>query len=333
MIYDTLNSSLSASRAQKSDLVEISRSLQVAGNKLATGKMTQAELVQSKSVESLNVLDAKLNLNKSLAQTNSIFTSKLDKVQASLEVIRTTASELSLGVLSELGQGKVGAVASQRAQGDLETIVNSLNITHLGQSLFAGVAHDQQAVKDADTIVTDVKTILESAANPASGLAAVDLYFQDPLGGFQTNIYQGSSGVTQNIEIEQGRFFQFDLQADDDVLKEAIRNVAIVAAVESSTILSNADKKFALESAAEKNFETNTAIVKLQSEIGFAQELVSKSSSKIDADNFVINEIMSNISSVDLFEQASVFEELQGQLQATYQVISRLSSLRLTNFL
>ncbi len=333
MLFDTSSSNLATSRTQKNNLAEISQRLRIAGDKLATGQKAHGELVRAKSLEGLQLIGNSLNLNKVFEQTNSMLDAGLGAVQANLEIIRSSANDVSLAVLSELNESSGVSYAAKTAMGTLKTIVASLNGTHNGQTLFSGAALDSPALSSADAIVADVQALLEGAPDIATGLASVDFYFQDPSGGFETSVYLGTNGIKQNWEIARGNTLSLEMQANHSAIKETLRNVSVLAAVSTSSALSRSDQNFALKTASEQNLNANDAMIELQSEVGFKQQLVAQASTRIKAESFSLSSLRSDKISVDLFEQASVFEELQSTLEASYQVVSRLSNLRLSNYL
>jgi len=319
-------------RSQVSALrLENSRS----GERLSTGRKIGSDLAKDGHIKDVYTLDKDLRNLNSFKTVVSRGNTRFEATQSSLQVIREVASDVSLGILSSL-QGSTATTAlshANRAEGALETVVSTLNLSIAGESLFSGATLTGSAVIDAADLIRDVETIITTAPDSVTALASVDFYFNDPAGGFATSAYLGSSVDAPSLEILGGKHLKQNIRADNTAIKETIRNLTLMAAVAGGTVLSEADKVMILRNASSDALQTNEKIVKLEQEVGLGLEGLEQAGTRLDAQKNSLETAYNEITKVDAFEEATRFEELMVQLETSYSVMVRLSSLSLLNFL
>jgi len=146
-------------------------------------------------VDDLYAIDRELlNISQYLHGVNQADL-RLSAVQDTLEQLRTSASRVSLGVLSSLNEKPANSYLAEarNASGALDAIVSSLNQSVAGEALFSGASLNSSALVGASQIVDDVEAILRVATDVVSAQSAVDFYFNDPSGGFALSSYIGST--------------------------------------------------------------------------------------------------------------------------------------------
>lgn len=223
------------------------------------------------------------------------------------------------------------AVSAAEARSRLQSAFSSLNTRVAGQSIFAGDASDRPALSDGDQLLADVEALYAAAFDPSDFDAALDVYFNDPAGGFRTIIYTGGSGDGPDIEVDAGERLRHTLRADDASIRDLIRGLSIIAVAGAAPASSLRDGALAAGAGAALNgAESLTA---RQTEIGVAESRAATALSTLDAEETTLMEAYNARTTNDPFEVAARLQSLESQLGAAYAVTARLSQLTLANFL
>lgn len=336
MVFDIGNGDLSNSLATRRLQSELRQQALLSGERLSSGQKSgleiaregQTELLFSIEKELKNIEGYELAVNQGVTRYNSIQFSLGDIRQASHDFSLELKSALSGGVSPDLALGKV-----ENADNVLRRVLSSLNQSISGKSLFSGSALTSSAVVDADVIVQDVENLLSSAPDVSTAMSAIDFYFNDPSGGFSTSSYTGSSIDAPALQISDRKVVSQDVRADHPAIRKVIQDLSIIAAVSNGGVVSIDDKKQLLDAATEGGLKSNDALIALQQGIGEKQNLLENVSIELNTTRGIYETSHSRASSVDLFEEATKFESIQIQLETSYKVMVRLSSLSLSNFI
>lgn len=314
----------------------LKQDLQITSRELSTGQRDLADITRSGEERALQKLDENLMMLERYQQASTKASARLDAMQSSLGFIRETSHNVTLGVLTALSANDANSIDIQTGQATkaLEAVVSTLNKNVAGEALFSGAALDAASVGSAATIINDVSTIVNGAPDAATALAAVDFYFYNAAGGFEAGIYSGSTVDAGSLNISETTFVQFDVRADDQALRETMRNLAILAAVSNGSFSTMPLERDALmRDATSTGLNTDEALVTLQESVGAKEELVETQRTRNASEELAYAKTRSEIASVDLYEAASKLEEVQTQLQSMYHVTAKMSQLSLLNFL
>lgn len=329
-------SDLAGSWAMKRQQQATKFELNQSAKELTTGKKAMSKIADAGEIGRVFAIDKALETGTRYRQAMAQGQVRMEAAQASLATIRGKARDLSMGVLAGLGgQGMPSTMArAATAEGILSEMVSRLNGEVAGRALFAGAAVDRAALKSSDTILTDVRGIMAGAADPATALADVKAYFDDPAGGFATTIYQGSTEDDAPIAMANGESVAGAVRADAQPLRDALRQVAIIAAVSAdSSSYSESEIRSLLNAPASENLSTNDKLITLQEKLGIDQELVKRGVTRNEAERMRLNVARNEVASADEFESAARFESLKVQMESIYTVTARLSKMSLINFL
>lgn len=335
MSYDMGIGNLTNAGGSKQRLSNLRDEATLSGERLSKGHKSALDIARSQKTGLIYAIDKETKNIESYISAAEGRGTELQIIQSTLEDIRKSSSQISLGILSALHDQSNQAVFMQAeaAEDTLTTIVSSLNRSVAGRSLFSGAKLDSAALVESVQIIDDVEAILNSAPDVTTGLATVDYYFNDPSGGFALSSYTGSAEDSPDVEIMDGRFLRQSIRADNPVIKETIRNVSIIAAVSRGNVTSPSDQASFLKAASEKNLTTNENLVQIQQQVGQDQDVLEKAVIENRVRIDVLNSSRNKVTSVDIFQEAATFEELQVQLETSYRVVVRLSSLTLSNFM
>ncbi len=267
---------------------------------------------------------------------NALTGSRLSLTNTALSSVQQLISEVSTDGIVAVNAGDpftLGVIAEQ-AESDLRNTMSLLNSSHGNRRLFAGDATDASPLASPDTLLTDVKAILQSNSDPADVKIALDTYFDSPTGGFATNIYQGGTGEAPASFLADGSKIEFPVRADNQALRDTMRGLAVMAVTKDSghAVTSNEFKDIFLQGTSSLS-KSNIAIIKLEGLIGISEGLIERADEQQRKEKFTIGVALNSLTGRDQYEAAAELKQLEAQLEASYLVTSRLSNLRLTNFL
>ena len=329
-------SDLAASQQSLLRNANVKTALFLTGQKLATNEKTVSEIASEGNVGRVFAMDHSLEMVDRYTQTINAGRVRLDTLQTVLGNVRDIAATVNLGVLSTVNSGDMNAsmIEARGAIPALEAVVSMLNTNVAGQSLFSGAATDRAALVDASQIQNDIDTIVAAAPDATTALANIDFYFFNAAGGFPTTAYVGSTSSASDIRVGENETIAQNIKADDNALRETIRNLTVISAVANGAFpLSVIDQKALLLDASQKNLSTSDAVIKLREGTGYDQERLEAASVRNQSERSRLLIARVDIANVDPYETASMFQDLQAQVEKMYTVTARLAQLSLTNFL
>ena len=255
-------------------------------------------------------------------------------VQLSLDQTREVVSKLQFDVQSAVSLKNEEGVkaAATTAREELEALFGRLNATHAGRYLFSGAKTDTPPLKDVDTMLAQVKSRLVGPA--ASTIdSAMDLYFDDPTGVFQTSIYQGSS--TSNApsrEVDHGRRVGIEIKAVDQSVRDTIRALAVIALAPET--IGDADLRDAvLEDNANLAGSAAIQLTQEQTKLGAQEGVAAQLEARHNGAAETLQTELLDLLAVDQYEAASRMNNLETQLEAAYLTTQRIQQLTLLNYL
>lgn len=239
-----------------------------------------------------------------------------------LRLVAATPEEFSTAVNIYAGEG----------QSAFEVTVSALNQASGGRSLFAGAATDGPALASAQDMLTELRTLVAGETTAAGVVAAVDTWFGAG-GGFETMGYLGSASDLTSFEIGEGRMVQMSLRADDDVMREQLKGLALVALLDDTGIAGYQEKARLGEAAGFVLANNEAALIKEQALLGLAEERIETTRVHNATERTALEMARSEIVTIDPYDVATELQQLEIQLQTIYSLTARLSGLSLTNYL
>ncbi|MHA3914976.1 flagellin [Halovulum sp. GXIMD14793] len=310
--------------------------LQRAGQEMSTGR--RSDLVEATQGD----LGRVFSIDRSLAvleQQSFDLTKAQGRAEASqlyLETIQKTASPFGADLLAAVGREDMVSARTfaTNAEAELQAVVRTLNGEFGGRHLFSGAAEDRPAMASAATIIAEVDTIISSAADATTALAAIDAYFDTPAGGFGTTLYTGATEDAAAVTTPEGERVAYLMRADAAPIRDIIKGLAISATVTDTTFGgSRSQITTLLRGSAQALVYGSDGVVGLRSEVGAAEAGIAHAQAYISTQKNALDMSRNDIVAVDVYDAAAKFAELETQLTAVYTVTSRLSSLSITNFL
>lgn len=310
--------------------------LEVASSELSTGMKNNLVEATAGDLGKLFAIDRTLSRLGSETDAILLAAGKSALAQAALGNIHENLGDFGPQLLSavERGDTQSSKLIAGDARHALGAVVASLNVRYGRHSIFAGSALDQQAVASAEVIISDISAIVAGAADSTAAMVAIDDYFFNTAGGFETNIFLGAIQDAPPFRGERGEVVEYAQRADSFGIRNVIRALAIAAvAVDAPNFLNTSDQVDLLREAGNSAIAATGDITTLRETLGFAEGRIERAEARNRTMSGVFELERSSIVSADPYETATKFEALQIQLQTIYTITARLSSLTLTNFL
>ena len=310
--------------------------LNSAGQEVASGRKSDLVKATGGDFGPLFAIERTLTQLNLRAQTIKDASAKAAASQLNMENIQTTLANYGTDLLGAVGidsQPQAFSIANS-ARGALDRMVSSLNAQYGGQSLFAGANIDGPAVVDASTMYADITALTLAAPDSVSAIAAIDFYFFDPAGGFATGGFSGSALDAPGAELADGEVVDYSVRGDDLSIRQALRNVAMAAvAANGDHGGSNFDGMNMLQEAATGAISTQSGLIGLREGLGHVEEQIDTAAARNSAESTTYEINRNAILAADPYEAATRFQALEGQMEAIYLMTSRLSNMRLQNYL
>ncbi|MFC2953662.1 flagellin [Marinicaulis aureus] len=278
-------------------------------------------------------------LNKAIGDVTArqdAATRALGRTQASQSAL-TLAGDgivtIGADLLSAVGQSHEPSIniAGTKAKLQLDAAVSAFNTRYEGRSLFSGDASNLPALADAETLLTDVRAIFAGAADNAQLQTDLDAYFNDPAGGFETTIYTGGSGNAARTEIADGELVDYSAKADEQAVRDLLRHLATVVVADEQTGF--VDRSAALSTAAGGLIQADSDITAIRARIGASEERIAAAQTRLEAEKTAYSITYNEHTARDPYEAATLLQQIESQLEASYIMTSRISLLSLTNYL
>lgn len=316
-------------------IADVKRDFTRVGEELASGLHANIVKASGGDPSRLYSIERDLQLNAARGQSVDLAQGRASVAQKALGQVQARVEDLGarLAGFATLGDLRAADKFASQARGDFAAVVTALNSRSGGRSLFAGAATDAPALAAAEDILADIQARVGGATDADSLIAAVDDYFSDPA-GFATSGYLGSAEDAPAAGASEGERLQVSTRADDDALKTAMSALALaVMASENPASLSDSARIDVMRDAAERGLTAGAEVVSLRSNLGAVEERLEEIGLTIEAERSFLERARASIRARDPFETAAEFTALETQMQTTFAVTARLTSLRLTDFL
>jgi flagellar hook-associated protein 3 FlgL len=286
---------------------------------VATGKKTQSFSGLDEDVTRLANLKNDLAKSEQFVSNIDAVTKRLKLMEFGLEQIDGAARDMRSLIRDSLNGDAADTNNLQSlAQQYLDQITEIMNLRDDSRYLFAGGKTDTKPV--------DLSNGVYTAPVPPPFDMTVD-----------TGYYEGDTTVSE-VRIDDSVVVQYGITADQSAFEKIIRALDNVAQTTFGTPITTAQKTMlndaitTLTEAVEDN-GTSKTIGELTSDVVLDMRLLdSQKSTHQEFINFA-SENISDIENVDTAEAITFLNFQQVQLQSSYELISRIGSLSLANFL
>ena len=334
MATPTVPDLLSQARLARS-VADLKAKADQARTEAVTGRFEDQTRAAKGDIGGVQLLFKALEDAKTYQQTLALAETRASQTQTALAGLTLDTRRISTDALSYLGRGDAIALRalSDDAEKSLYTVFSALNSSFGGRALFSGDAVDQVALGDVEDLLADVRAIVAGAADETAARTALDAYFNDPAGGFETTIYGGGAGPAPSVEIAPGLRISAGTKANAQPIKDLIRSLALIASYETLPASGAAGRDAIATEAALLAIDAEARVIELRAEIGVSESRIRQSKLRHEAEELILTGVVNQKTARDPYEAASALQSIESQLEAAYLVTSRLAGLSLANFL
>ncbi len=306
------------------------------GYEVASGKKADLVGATHGDLSPLFALEKTLGRLSQRAGAITTASAKAAASQLHLQSIQSRTAQYGVDLLAavDLEDRHLAFATANSARSDFNAMVASLNSQYAGQSLFAGAAADRPALIDGDAMYAQISALTAAAPDAVSVITAIDDYFNDPAGGFATSAFQGSLLDAAGVETAPGDVVTYAVRADTDGIRAALQSVALAAvAANGDHGGTDLDGMVILREAANTSIAAVDGMVDIREGLGHVEEQLDLASAQNAAQKNTFEINRNAIVAADPYEAATRFKALEGQMEAVYMMTSRLSGMRLQNYL
>ncbi|MCG6903859.1 MAG: flagellar biosynthesis protein FlgL [Rhodobacter sp.] len=310
--------------------------LQRLGQELASGKTadlratTKGDLGNYAGLES--VINA-LGAYHVAANEAALFT---EAIQRSLETVQVHASEIgpALLIAGSTGEATLVQTAATDARSRFAAVVSVLNTKIADRAILSGTAIGADALAGSETMLADLQIAIAAETTAAGVAAAVDAWFDDTGGGFETSGYLGSTTDLAPFRLGPDEQGSLSVRGDDQNIRDVLKGFAMAALVSDGALAADHDERVALIGlSATQILSGDKALAELRAEVGTAEGQIETARTRNDAEVAALEMARSEIVRVDPYTAATDLQAAETQLQTLYTITARLSRLSLAEYL
>jgi len=310
--------------------------LDVVAREAVTGQRADITEATNGRVGGAHLLRKALNDLEQGTRINALTTTRIDLLSQGISGVRNATNGIDTRALIALNSNGSTAIdtIAEEAEANLRSSISALSVKHGSRNLLSGNATDSAPYAGADALLEDVRNIITTAGGPADIRAALDTYFEDPAGGFQTNIYTGGTAAAPPSRLGNNEQIDIDIRGDDTAIKNALRGLAVLATAQDSSFdVGTEEFSEIFQDGISAAAISTGGLISLESNLGVVSETLAKANTRNNFESLSLTAAYQTITGRDQFEAAAELKQLEVQLESSYIITARLSDLSLTNYL
>jgi flagellar hook-associated protein 3 FlgL len=240
---------------------------------------------------------------------------RMDTMLNSMDSLKTTMKDVEGLVRDLLDDGTLadGIDKDDFAAVKIAEIEDFLNVRVAGRYLFSGSLTETKPVSPGDLTTAPANT----ATPPAFSTVAEPSFYYE---GDQTKL---------KARLNEGLEVQYGVTADEPAFEKLIRTVRILR----STPLTDPDIRTKMQEAANLITEAKENMEALKLNVGTKMEQLGRTLDTLKTSKNFMDGIVSDLESADTTTAVAELTQDQTMLEASYNVLVRLSQLTLTKYL
>ena len=313
-------------------IADIKSRADVARGESVTGRREDVTAATNGDVGSAHLLKKAVADAQAFQELLVVSKIRAERTQNSLGAVGGEAVRIGTDALAAIGRNDSYALntLAVEARAAVFNVFSSLNVTEGGRALFSGDASDRLPFGNPEVLLSEIEAIVAGASDAADAQAQINTYFNDPAGGFATNIYQGGDNKVAPVEIAPGVRIDVSATAADQPIKDLLQGLVGLAVQNSASF---ADSTAFLEGNAAAALDADGDITELRGVIGVGEAQISQAIVRYEAEETILTSLFNEKTGRDQFEAASELQLLETQLEASYLLTARLARLSITNFI
>ncbi|MGH1369725.1 MAG: flagellin [Maritimibacter sp.] len=222
----------------------------------------------------------------------------------------------------------------ENARQQFSAVVSNLNTQLSHRSIFSGAATDRPSLASGADMLDEL-VIATAGLTTASDVSdAVDAWFDDVGGGFETMGYLGSQNHLGPMSIADDETAQLDIRADDPEIRDFLKGFAKAALVGRDVLSGDvAETAELMGTAASELINNDGDITGLRTRIGTTQERIETAQARIEAERSTYEMARNDLLAADPYETATALQDVYAQMEALYTITARLAGLKFTDYI
>ena len=280
--------------------------------------------------------------------TNVVASTRLDTTATTLTSMVSAAQAISASLVTASSTGASIAGLQTIGQSTLQALLAGLNTSVNGQYAFGGInsgvepattyAATSSAKQSVDTAFSSTFGFSQTSANAAtiSGSAMTSFLngsFDEQFSAANWSAnWSKASDTTISSKIAPSQSTTTSVSANADAFRQIAEAYTMLGEFTGSNM--SADAQAAVVSKATTLVNSGLAALNaVQTGVGTSQAAITAANTGLSAQTTVLTNQVSDMTSVDPLALSTRVTSLQNQLQASYELTSRLQSLSLTNYI
>lgn len=346
----TYISSQSLTSPLRQSILQAQTALAQAQTEVSTG--APADLGLTLGAQTGTVLSLKSDIDRlnTFAASNSVATTRLAATSNALDTMISSAQGIAATITTAASAGGSTTTLAASASAALQGFVAALNTSAGGQSVFGGINTATTPVRDYfSTQTSGAKQAVDGAFHQAFGTSQtgagassisgtamqsfLDNQFSALFGdsGWQSDWSSASSQTIDSVA-SPSQQLTTSVSANQGAFQKIAQAYTMLTEFTGQN-LGEAAKAAVVATASKLMSAGIAALTNVQAGVGVAQASISGANSQISAQVGVLNTSVGNLESVDTYALSSKVTTLQTQLEASYELTSRLQQLSLVNYL
>lgn len=310
--------------------------LEVVAGEAVTGIHADITKVTGGNVGGAHLLKKALNDISQNARLNGLSSARLQSISQALSGAREAVDGIDVRAIIALGSGSSSQISNvtEEADANLRSVMSALSGKHGSRNLLSGDATDTPPYAGADALLADVRAIMTAGTTAADIEAALDTYFNDPTGGFQTDQYLGGLNPASPLHLSNAGVIEVDVRGDNAVIKDVLRGLATLATAESSGFaVGGAEFSALFNTGITATADGVGGLIAMEGDLGIYAQTIDKADARDRFESASLSAAYQAIVGRDQFEAAAELKQLQVQLESSYILTSRMADLTLTNYI
>jgi len=303
---------------------------------LSSGKISDLRAHTRGNYNALASIEHQLGSLRSYEVAANEATLFASTLQTAFSGVQSHTEAFAPRLLEAAGGGTANWVdaASSEARARFSSVIATLNNTIADRALLGGTATGAPPLADSETMLADLMLTVAGETTAAGVEAAVNAWFDDPGGGFETVGYLGSDTPLAPFRVSNTETVQMDITAADQEIRDILKSFALAAVVDAGALPTHYDEQGELmRSAGEAMLTANGHFAALRGRVGSAEAAIDEAKARNASQTSALELALNEIVAADPYTKAVELEAAQVQLESLYALTARLSNLNLTEYL
>ena len=286
-------------------------------------------------------LESNIDSLNDFTTSNNTAATRLSTTSTILTSMISSAQMIQSDLIGASSTGSTTAALAATGLGAAQSFVAGLNTTLGGEAIFGGINSGTQPITAYANTQAAVNTAFQSyltsqgvTASTMTGAQMTDfLKSTDFTDAFTGSSWSSASSQTISSTVAHGQTLSTSVSASPTSgFQQIAQAYTMMSEFTGSTISSDAQAAVVATASGLMNTGVS-ALTNLNTGVGVAQAVVSAANTQISSQVSVLESNVSDMTSVNTYELSSQVTSLQTQLEASYELTSRLQSLSLVNYL